>query len=443
MIRMIACSIWVAACVPASSQTTKDPKTAAQASDAVDLTQPLTLERALQIGLRQEYSLRISKSQLDSSRARVTQSRSSYYPQVAPTYDYTARKLNGSSRTSEQGVAFIGLQQLIFDTGKREANVAASEYSAKAAEYNVLDTRQAVIANITTAFYNYLRTRELVKVAESSVERTRTELDATTAFAEVGSSPKKDIFQADSDYQNAQVQLIQARNDVNLAQTTLRSAMGLLSIQQLNIPEQQLSVPAAEPDKRGVADYLKLALDKRPDLHRAEAFIDSDRHQVKVANINAGVQVQANVSEGYQIDPNPGEDRTFAVSFSYPLFDAGASRAAVREARATLEQSRLQLDQTRQAIQTGVEQSSLTREEARARIAATSKALNAAQVNYDAARESQKEGAGTIIDVITAQTLLVTAETNSVQAIFDYYTADAQLQRAIGANDPFLIGGKK
>ena len=89
-----------------------------------------------------------------------------------------------------------------------------------------------------------------------------------------------------------------------------------------------------------------------------------------------------------------------------------------------------------------MEQSHLLREEARLRVGATQAALRAARLNYEAATTSLREGAGTIIDVITAQTLLITAETNAVQAVFDFYTNDARLKRAIGENDPYLAGGK-
>ena len=69
-------------------------------------------------------------------------------------------------------------------------------------------------------------------------------------------------------------------------------------------------------------------------------------------------------------------------------------------------------------------------------------ALRAARLNYEAATASLRAGTGTIIDVITAQTLLVTAETNAVQATYDFYTNDARLHRATGENDPYLRGGK-
>lgn len=415
----------------------------------VDLSQPLSLDNAIKIGLKNQNTLGIAESQLDAARARVTSSKSSYYPQISPSYSYssqlTSQTFNGVQQTGtvEQGITQIAARQLIFDMGKREENVLASKYAAKGSEFNVYDARQSVIVNVTTSYYDLLRRKELVKVAESSVARADTELKATVAFVEAGTSPKKDILQAEADLGNAKVQLIVARNDVRLAMTTLKNAMGVLTALPVVTPDTPLDPPSAEPDTRTTADYIQQAYNTRTDLKRDAAFIDSDRHSVKIANINAGFQVQADITEGYRIDPSPGENRSFGTTFSYPLFDGGAARANVRQAKASLEQARRQLELTKQGVQLDVETAFLTREEARQRVTAAQAALKAAQQNYDAAREAQKEGAGTIIDVITAQTLLVTAETNAVQAVYDFYTSDARLRRAVGNNDPFIAGGKK
>jgi outer membrane protein len=409
-----------------------------------DLSKPLGIEDLIRIGLENQNTLGIAQFQLDAARARVTQARAAYYPSVAPLFEYqnSLTSIGGRATRIDQGVTSIGLRQLIFDMGKREENVAASRYAEKATVFNVLDARQAVIVNVSTAYYELLRRKELVRVAESSVQRAKTTLDATTAFVEAGTAPKKDILQAQADYDNAQVQLSVARNDVRIANTSLKSAMGLLTPLPIIVQENPLPAPPPEPDTLGAQTYITRAYQARPDLRREAEFINSDRRQVNIAKINAGFQIQADVTEGYRIDPNPGENRTFGTTFSYPLFDAGATRAAVRVAKANYEQSKKQLDLTKQNIQQDVETSYLTREESRLRFGAAQSALEAAKKNFEAATAAQKEGAGTIIDVITAQTALVTAETNAVQAIYDYYTSDARLRRATGENDPYIARGR-
>jgi len=415
----------------------------------VDLTQPITLEKAVQIALQNHNSLAIARSQVNASKAAITGSKSAYYPQLAPSYTYTSQvttqRFNGKLQTGtfEQSVAQIGFTQNIYDMGKREENVLISKYNARAAEFNVSDTRQVIVQNVSSAYYDLKRLKELVRVADASVERAQTTLDATTAQVAAGASPKKDILQAQADFENARVQQLLATNNVKVGQATLKNAMGILSVFPVIVTDEPLPPPPSDPDTKTAADYVKTAFNNRPDLRRESASIDANRHNVKIANINAGFQVGASVTEGYRVDPDPGENRSFNTSFSYPLFDGGASKAAVRQAKEGLNQARFQLEQTRQNIQLSVEQSYANREVARSSISATQTAVKAARLNYESAKEAQKEGAvsGTLLDVITAQALLITAETNAVNAIYDFYTADAQLKRAIGSNDP-VPGGK-
>ncbi len=412
------------------------------APQTVDLSQPLTLDRAVQIALQNQQTLGIARNQLESAKARQTQARSAYFPQIGPSFEYSNRMttVGGTTGTFDTKVASIGLRQMLFDMGKREENVKASKAQLKASEFNIADTRQEIVANVTTSYYELLRRRELVDVAESSVARAKTTLDATRAFVEEGKSPKKDILQAEADYENARVNLIQAQNNVRLAMSDLRSAMGLLSMMPIILPQLEIPAPDPTPDPRPVTDYVNLAFQKRSDLKRDQANIQAVRHDVRISEIESGFQVQADFSEGLRLYPDVGEDRSFITSFSYPLFDAGARRAAVRLSRSQLEQSQRQFELSRQSIQLEVEQNYLVREESRVRTQAADAALRAAKLNYEAAAASRAEGAGDILEVIQAQTLLVTAETNAVQSIYDFHTADARLKRAIAENDPQPVG---
>ena len=98
----------------------------------------------------------------------------------------------------------------------------------------------------------------------------------------------------------------------------------------------------------------------------------------------------------------------------------------------------MQLESLRQQVAVNVEQTYRQVALARASVPAAEAAQQAAQINFEAATESRREGVGDIIDVITAQTLLVQAQTNFVQAVYDFYVADAQLARAVGQAERLL-----
>ncbi len=156
---------------------------------------------------------------------------------------------------------------------------------------------------------------------------------------------------------------------------------------------------------------------------------------MRLARINSGVLITSDTALGYQFSPDSGNNREITAQVSYPLFDAGQARAQVRASEAALRASEARLQSLRQQVAVEVEQSYRLLSEARARIPAAEAAQRAAQINYDAAIESRREGVGTVVEVINAQTQLVQAQTNYVQATYDFFSADAQLARAVGQAD--------
>lgn len=418
--------------------------------DDLDLSKPLTLERAIRIGLQRQNSIAIAGTQTDAANARLTRARSSYFPQVKPSYSYQYSKQpggqftvggnvirgSGVSETTNDG---INVSQLIFDTGLREANAGQARRSAFAAEYGLGNERQNVILNVTQSYYNVLRNRELLRVQQESVVRAQRTLESVQAQVAVGNAAESDTFQADADLANAKLALLQAQNDYNVSQATLKNAMGVVSYQPLLFADTNVAAPSTEPDKAGLEEYVKTAYASRLDIKEQQERVNAQGYSVRVANINNGVQVNANINQGYQLDPASGESRSFIVSASYPLFDAGATRASVRENKALLEQERRTLDQLEQSIRLNIEQSYIVREQARQRISAGDVAVLAAQRNYDAAKARLENGLINVIDLINAQVQLVNAEVSRVQAVYDFYIAEGQLQRNIGLNDPVYL----
>lgn len=402
----------------------------------------LTLDEAVKLALQKQPQIAIARSQVAVSRSRLTESSASYYPQLSPSIEYTAQRsayhTGGllTTSTSERSETSIGLRQMIYDTGKREVGVASARSGVRASEFGLSNTRQSVILTVTTAYYELLRRRDLLRVQEATVERAKTTFEATKAFAEVGTVRRIDILQAEADYGNARVQLGIATNDVRLAEVALRNAIGISPDQSVTADDKAPEWPAEAADRRRIADLAAEALRGRPDLMRDQAYLDADRASARLAKINAGLQVQADFSAGYRFDPDRGDNRILMTALTYPLFDGGTTRARVRSAEESVRQTLQQLELARQDIHLAVEEAFLTREEARRRIGAARIAADASKANFEAASEGYKEGAQTVVDVITARTQLVTAETNLVQALYDYHTADARLLRAVGANDP-------
>ena len=336
----------------------------------------------------------------------------------------------------------VGLSQTLFDTGQREAANTEARRAVDAAEYNNQNTRQTIILAVTQDYYQLLLNRDLVKVAQAQTARYQQAVDVTQAQIDAGTTAAKDIFQARADLANAQVTLLNNQNAVQTASAALKNALGVdldgvVQIAPLTAGDQLPPVPVSGPAVT-LAGFLTAAFAGRPDLRQQQAVVQSNAAALRLAQREAGLTVTGDYILNYQATNDVGlrgVNSQFLVTGSYPLFDAGSARGAVHIAQAARDAALDQLELVRQQVRLDVEQAYTTRQTNLEAAGLAQAAVTAAQVNYDAAVASRKEGIGTVLDITTAQATLTQAQSQYVTAVYNFYIADAQLQKAAGRND--------
>ncbi|MFQ3610090.1 MAG: TolC family protein, partial [Fimbriimonadales bacterium] len=227
------------------------------------------------------------------------------------------------------------------------------------------------------------------------------------------------------------VQQIQARNALRLAQSELKRLIGWEQTRPLPdlVP---VEAPETLPPVENLESLWARARAQRPDLRNAELSAQVSRLGVDIARNSSLLQLQVSVRGTREFDPNTRTQGAFQVLASYPLFDGGLTRANLRQAEADFRSAQFQLLQTERDAYAEVESAFLSYSESGERLQAARVALTAAQRNFEAARDSFQEGVGTIVEVLTAQLALVTAQTNFVQAVYDSAIAQLQLRLAVG-----------
>lgn len=435
------------------------------------LPSPLNLTDAISIGLRQQPQGYLARTQQTQASGQKTIARAQYLPVVTPSYQFQRVEQNrygagsayvintgsGGAQTVSTsslvngGSSAVTVSQTIFDSGAREVANAQARRGIEIADYGLADTRQQIILSITTSYYNLLRQIDQVKVAQADVERYQQTVALTRAQASTGTAAQKDVLQAEASLASAQITLIQVQNAVRTASATLKNAMGIVVgdiVQPAPLPTSgettvanSLSLPAlpATADtSQPLEVYLQEAYAKRPDLKGQQATLSSQELSVRSAKITAGLQVSGTYNYTYTPTNDLGSRGTGSTllgTVSYPLFDGSSRRAAVRVAEAQRDAAKDQLEQDRQNVRLNVETYFVQRSEALQRTRLAQVAIRAAQTNYEAAVASRRAGVATILDVTTAQATLTTTLNQYVSAVYDYYIAEANLNRATGNLD--------
>jgi outer membrane protein len=404
---------------------------------AVNAQETLSLDDALRLALQNNGMARAALAEIDAADARLAAARANLYPSIDLSSSTTRTRIEGGGAIADttQRQNGFGLEWLLLDNGQRELRIRQSSRTAEATRQSTRDTLRRVLFQTARAYYEVLRRKELLQVADTAVRRAETLLEVAKAQAEVGTAPQKDVLQAEADLANARVQQIQARNALRLAETDLKRLIGW----DAQKPLPALTVPDAPPSPDptlSVEQLWQRARLQRPDLRDAELRLQISRLGLDAARLNSLLRLQISARGFREYEPNSRTQGSLSIVASYPLFDGGLTRANLREAEASLQSAQFRLQQAERDAYAEVESALLSIREAFERLEASKIAVAAAQRNYDAAQESLREGVGTIVEVLTAQLALITAETNLVQATYDAAVAELQLRLATGERLP-------
>jgi outer membrane protein len=174
----------------------------------------------------------------------------------------------------------------------------------------------------------------------------------------------------------------------------------------------------------------------RPDLIAQQKRIESAKADLKLAKIAAGVTWSVDANADKIFAPDVSDSSLITLSATIPLFDGYRSREAIRVRQIGYEIQQVNLEQDQRNARSEIESAYKEFELNRETLIASKSALEAAKKNFDAAQESQKLGAGDLIEVLTAQVSLATAESNYVQSLYDLLTSEVNLRLVIGRSLP-------
>jgi outer membrane protein len=401
----------------------------------------LTLEQALKLARERNGAVMAAQFDVEAARQRVNQARSAFLPTITPSYRYNSGRTQIDTGTGTQflqnegGSSLVRADWRLFDSGERMFSMRASRSSLAAQEFSTQQTLRSTLFSVTQQYYEALRSQELLKVAEAQVTRTLDIKNQILARIEAKDAADVERYQAEADYQNARVRALVAKNEVSNSAATLKGTIGLDATQPLPglVAEAQITEVKITDDLKSL--YTE-GLTNRADLQARRESLDSLGFSRARARREAGLSFGLDARFDQHVTPRSLEDRALTLNLSYPLFDGGQRRAVVRELDQNIQADRAALVQAERTVRAEIEAAFAAFDQNGDRLEAAKVAVEAARKNFEAADASQKAGAYDLLQVSAAQLSLVTAESNYIEAIYDYRISEARLQLVTGRPVP-------
>jgi len=394
----------------------------------------LTLERALEIAMRQQPNLRIGRAGVEAAAGRVDQTRVA----LLPTIDLQARAGVGNrpndflSHTQSTGLG-ASASWLITDFGQTSLAIRAAELNADAAAAGLGTTTLDVRTTVETTYLEAVARRRLVQVAETTVKSEDAHLDQARRFVAAGAKDPIEVAQAQARDANAKSALAQAQSNEAIALANLRSAIGW--VDPTSAPVVSANFPApSESDPPALAALVDTARRQRPEIVQFDKQLEAADVAVSAAQAERRPRLTANAQTDWSpgtSDWSPEPSWSAGLVLSWSLFDGGRASADARVARANLTTASAQRDALLVSLTSQLDSSRSQIVANRANAQASTEAVTAARAQLQLAEARYAQGLGSQIELADAQTAVTTAEGNLVTAEFQLATAWAQLRRAI------------
>lgn len=440
-----------------------------------------TLSEAVAAGLRGNRNLAVERLELERAEQQVEEAYGGLFPEIDGTLAYQRNLLVQEAflpafifdpdadpgelvpvqfGADNQWTASISVQQPLFD-GRVLIGVSTAG-AFKGLQVEVVRGRaQQVATNVRQAYYDVLLAREALRVTENSVGRVEQTLDETEALNEAGLASSYDVLRLEVQLANLRPNLRRTTNAITEAERRLSLVMGtervgraealgslyLVDITGDNLPENRALLEFA--GFAGAADVdverlVAVALERRSDLRQARLQEELENAQLKLAKAELLPRLNAffNFSFLAQESGSPsffGEEpnqRTSSaavgVQLEVPIFSGFERLNRVEQRQLVLRQAETRVVDLEQQVRDQITTLADDLREARARTLAQQQAVGEAERGYEIISAEYLAGTGSRLEVTDAELALRQAEQNYAIAVYDYLSAQAALDLALG-----------
>lgn len=371
------------------------------------------------------YRPRVSLSASIGEQYLDTMTKSTTASTATPTYSSTS----GNLATQSYGATISQTLLNGFQTANRTRQ---AEMQVSAARETLRQTEQTVLLQAVTAYMNLLRDSAILDLQRRNVEVLQEQLRQTRDRFNVGEVTRTDVAQSESRLAGGRSQLLNAESNYTTSRSAYRQAIG--------VEAGKLS-PGAPVDRlspKSLPDAIAQARAVHPNVTTAMFNVDTAQFQVKIVEgalyptLNLVGSAQKSYGSTSSLTVLENFSASVAGQLNIPVYSGGSEYSAIRAAKETLSQRRIDLDNAREQAQQTLVQSWGQLEAAKAQIQATQAQVAAAEIALNGVREEARVGQRTTLDVLNAQQELVNARVSLVTAQRDRVVASYTLLAAAG-----------
>ncbi|HSY67618.1 MAG TPA: TolC family protein [Edaphobacter sp.] len=422
---------------------------------ATDGVLDLSLDDAIQRGLRQNLGLILQTSAQKNSNGQRLEELQALLPTVNATASIEVQQIN----LAAFGLSFPGfnpiigpfqvvdfrayLTQNLFNVSALK-NYIAAKHNFEGARLTAEDARDLVVLTVGNAYLLCIADEARIEAVNAELATSKVSLDQAVAAHDAGTSPKLDVLRAQVDYQNEQQSLISTKNDLEKDKLALARTIGLPLDQNFRLTDL---VPFKALDNVDPQAAFVQALKSRKDLAAYAQQVQAASAEKTSAKAYQYPVVSAAGDYG-DIGTTPGHSHgTFSATgqISVPVLQIAKTKGQEQVADAQYEQSRDKLADQIQQVNQDIRDSLLDIQSAAKLVDSTHSNVELANEALSEAQQRFHAGVSDNLPVSQAQSQTEQANDQYISALYQHNVAKLSLARALGVaqtNYKDYLGGK-
>lgn len=402
----------------------------------------MTVDQVIQMVLANHPAIKQADHLVAASEARVSQSKSAYYPDITgqglytiigpiPGIDFNGTTFDLAPRNNYD--FHIGLRQTVYDFGRRPTSVELAKSAQQSASENVNLTRQNLAFQTVETFYLILLLEQNAQVLDEEIAALNQHLEAVQKKVLAGTATDFDVLTTQVRVANTQNQKIDVINALNKQRDILDELAGLSTGQDIEI-KGDFNV---SPLDINADSLISLAYDQLPEArlsYNRELIAQLQYHLADKGYwpmLNASLEF--GLKNGYPSDLKKlMANWVVGVQLQVPIFNGFMTKYDKAAASEQLSAAKEGTQSIKRQINSRVQQAIDNYDASLQKIQTSELQVEQAQAAVSIARSRYDAGVITNLDLLDAQTSLAYARLIHLQALYGVVSSRYALDRAIG-----------
>ena len=416
----------------------------------------LTLKDAITFALENKADAKKAKLQVENSNYQIEEVRSRALPQISANGSLTHNPILqtnvidgsafGAPGTTIQAAfgqkwtstAGVTLNQALYDQSVF-IGLKAAKSTKEFYQINEQLTEEQVIERVANAYYQVYVTRQNLNVIDNNLKNTGKVKDIIKGQFDNGLAKKIDLDRILVRISNINTQRQQILNAINLQENALKFYIGMPIETKIVIPQTEFEVTATaftaqKPEATSRTEYLL--------LKKNEQLLEYQKKSVQAANypVLSLTGSYNYLGQGPEVPwfkkPVDGvywsDYAAVGLNLHVPIFTGFGTRAKVRQAENKLQSVRVDLEETKLALDLEYENAKTQIDNSIISINNQKENSKLAQEVYSNTNNNYIQGLASLTDLLEAENALVEAQNNYTTALLDYKLAEIQLIKSKG-----------